>query len=220
MRSFLQRGHISLRSQHAYYCAPSSGFIKTRWNTWAFYTSTESLVKTWVESIFFLNDKFEVWSFFGGVQGFFFFSRLSCMIQQTRVDTDVAATVHAMLFINVLSVCSVYSERFGLIWSELVVLSAFINPFLSTFNTLYSYWSYSLQVPFKCIWGSIFLDSNVRPTKLVKADVSEYWMTETSSFVQTVTVLCRWILLTNADALMFPLPNTDTSGLVKCVDNY
>lgn len=27
---------ISLRSQHAYYTAPSSGFIKTRWNTLGF----------------------------------------------------------------------------------------------------------------------------------------------------------------------------------------
>lgn len=32
MRSFLQRGDISLRSQHAYYAAPSAGFIKTIWD--------------------------------------------------------------------------------------------------------------------------------------------------------------------------------------------
>lgn len=35
MKSFLLKGGISLSSQHAYYFAPSSGFIKTRWNNLA-----------------------------------------------------------------------------------------------------------------------------------------------------------------------------------------
>lgn len=59
MRSFHQKGDISLRSQHAHYTARSSGFIKTRWNTRAFYMSRESLVKIRGES-FFLS-KWQVW---------------------------------------------------------------------------------------------------------------------------------------------------------------
>lgn len=59
MRSFHQKGDISLRSQHAYYTAPTSGFIKTRWNTCAFYKSRESSVKIGGEGTF--HSKWQVW---------------------------------------------------------------------------------------------------------------------------------------------------------------
>lgn len=59
MTSFHQKGDISLRSQHAYYSAPSFGLIKSRWKT--FYMSRMSLVKITGESFVF-NDRFEIWS--------------------------------------------------------------------------------------------------------------------------------------------------------------
>lgn len=52
MRSFLQKGDISLRSQHAYYSAPSSGFIKTRWKTLVFFIRAQRACWKYEEKVF------------------------------------------------------------------------------------------------------------------------------------------------------------------------
>lgn len=73
---FQLKEDVSLSSQHAYYSAPFSGLIKTRWNDGVFNESRERGGKLWGESVCFLNDTFEDGSWFTrytGRSGFPFF---------------------------------------------------------------------------------------------------------------------------------------------------
>lgn len=85
---------ISLRSQHAYYAAPSSGFIKTRWNA-----LTERA--QWKYEVQVLSPKWQVWGSIvlhneAGTLNFLF-PHCSCKTQQTFwcwIDVNMTACMH------------------------------------------------------------------------------------------------------------------------------
>lgn len=85
MRRFLPKEDVSLSSQHAYYSAPFSGLIKTRWNDEVFNGSRERGGKLWGESVCFLNDTFEDRAWFTrytGCSGILFYHKALVLSNQ------------------------------------------------------------------------------------------------------------------------------------------